>query len=488
MGCIRSKTREFENSIQSTSTKDQNVEINEITDICDSLVEFIATVEMPDYSAQPFLLESPQPAEREDDPGASCNTREALPLHEPESSEPAEDENRDRASPNTFIWLSFDATVEIPVIMDITEEPVNICVATNVYEPPVMPTLLDAEAPECDAGMSSNIGQSQEQTDAEPEDDTKSTFSSLPLGVFLAEHKETRQVCAIKALKKTRIVEQKDLESVFKEKEILQTINCSEHPFLVSFYGTFQTNSHLFYVMEYLPGGDMFEFITCGELEEQDVMFYSACVVLGLEALHQIGIVHRDLKLENLLMDQEGFVKIVDFGLSKKGFGYSSRTKTKCGTRAYMAPEVYMNIGYGMAVDWWALGIAIYAMLMYELPFNNKDPFELADSILYDEIEFPEDLSEDVCGLMNELLVKDPEYRLGSGEAGADDVKGHPFFRDMDWKNLKNRRVRPPFVPANQGHLESLMQPEARAPALTLPSVEITSEQQEAFREFDFTL
>ncbi|OCT93940.1 hypothetical protein XELAEV_18011603mg [Xenopus laevis] len=305
--------------------------------------------------------------------------------------------------------------------------------------------------------------------------------------VFLAEHKETRQVCAIKALKKTRIVEQKDLESVFKEKEILQTITCSEHPFLVSFYGTFQTDSHLFYVMEYLPGGDMFEFIKWGELEEQDVMFYSACVVLGLEALHQIGIVHRDLKLENLLMDQEGFVKIVDFGLSKNSFGYNSRTKTKCGTKAYMAPEIYMNIGYGMAVDWWALGIAIYAMLMYELPFNNEDPFELADSILYDEIELPEDLSEDVCGLINELLVKDPEYRLGSGEAGADMVKGHPFFRDMDWKNLKNRRVRPPFVPANQGHLESLMQPEARAPALTLPSVEITSEQQEAFREFDFT-
>ncbi|OCT93941.1 hypothetical protein XELAEV_18011604mg [Xenopus laevis] len=183
MGCIQSKTRKFENSIPFTSTKDQHVEINEITDICDSLVEFIATVEMPDYSAQPSLLESPQTAEREEDPGASHKTREALPLHEPESSEPAEDENRERASPTSFIWLSFDATVEIPVMMDISEAPVNICVAANVYQPPQMPTSFDAEAPECDAGMSNNIGQIQEQTDAEPEDDNNSTFSSLPLGV-----------------------------------------------------------------------------------------------------------------------------------------------------------------------------------------------------------------------------------------------------------------------------------------------------------------
>ncbi|KAE8636139.1 hypothetical protein XENTR_v10002854 [Xenopus tropicalis] len=157
--------------------------------------------------------------------------------------------------------------------------------------------------------------------------------------------------------------------------------------------------------------------------------FYTACIVLGLEALHQLGIVHRDLKLENLLLDRDGYLKIVDFGLSKDRFGYSDRTNTMCGTKTYMAPEIYLKLGYGMAADWWALGITVYVMLLYELPFNHKDPVEQMMSILYDDISLPEDLSEDASTLIKELLEKDPEFRLGSGDAGAEMVKEHPFFK-----------------------------------------------------------
>ncbi|XP_031756481.1 cAMP-dependent protein kinase catalytic subunit gamma-like [Xenopus tropicalis] len=132
-------------------------------------------------------------------------------------------------------------------------------------------------------------------------------------------------------------------------------------------HGTFQTESHLFCVMEYLPGGDMYEIVTSVELQEPEVMFYTACVVLGLEALHHLGIVHRDIKLENLLLDRDGYLKIVDFGLSKDRFGYSDRTNTMCGTKAYIAPEIFLKHGYGMAVDWWALGITTYIMLMCEV-------------------------------------------------------------------------------------------------------------------------
>ncbi|XP_031756490.1 serine/threonine-protein kinase N1 [Xenopus tropicalis] len=185
--------------------------------------------------------------------------------------------------------------------------------------------------------------------------------------VFLAEHKNTKELCAIKALKKEDILKRGNLDSVFKEKEILQRVSSAEHPFLVSMHGTFQTESHLFCVMEYLPGGDMYEIVTSVELQEPEVMFYTACVVLGLEALHHLGIVHRDIKLENLLLDRDGYLKIVDFGLSKDRFGYSDRTNTMCGTKAYIAPEIFLKHGYGMPVDWWALGITTYIMLMCEV-------------------------------------------------------------------------------------------------------------------------
>ncbi|OCT94719.1 hypothetical protein XELAEV_18012408mg [Xenopus laevis] len=227
--------------------------------------------------------------------------------------------------------------------------------------------------------------------------------------------------------------------------------------------------------MEYLPGGDMCDFVKCVELQES---FYTACIVLGLGALHKMGIIHRDLKLENLMLDQGGYLKIIDYGLSKDRFGYTDRTNGMCGTRTYMAPEMLMDIGYGMAADWWALGISKYAMLMYELPFNNEDQNELVNSILYDEIKLPEELSEDVSILIYELLEKDPDYRLGSGEAGAEDT---------DWEQLLHRKTKPPYVFNNQGNLESFNNPECQAPALTTPAVKIPSELQEAFREFDYT-
>ncbi|XP_031752476.1 serine/threonine-protein kinase N2 [Xenopus tropicalis] len=148
-----------------------------------------------------------------------------------------------------------------------------------------------------------------------------------------------------------------------------------------------------------------------------------------------------------------------------------------------MAPEIYLKLGYGMAADWWALGITIYVMLLYELPFNNKDPVEQMKSILYDDIIFPEDLSEDACTLIQELLEKDPEFRLGSGDAGAEMIKEHPFFKDMDWDHLLQRRITAPYVLGNED-LESQENPGCQAPALPPTAARIPSELQEAFRGF----
>ncbi|CAH2330130.1 serine threonine- kinase N2, partial, partial [Pelobates cultripes] len=183
--------------------------------------------------------------------------------------------------------------------------------------------------------------------------------------VFLAEHKDTERIYALKALKKGDIVSTKKVHRLMSEKHIFQSVSSMRHPFLVNLFGCFQTTHHACFVMEYTPGGDLVTNVynSNGALTEPRATFYAACVVLGLEYLHSQKIIHRDLKLENILVDKEGFAKITDFGISKEGIGYGDRTTSHCGTLDYMAPEILKHESYTKAVDWWSLGVLIYTML-----------------------------------------------------------------------------------------------------------------------------
>ncbi|XP_010776649.1 serine/threonine-protein kinase N1 [Notothenia coriiceps] len=184
--------------------------------------------------------------------------------------------------------------------------------------------------------------------------------------VLLSEYRKTGTMYAIKALKKGDIVARDEVESLMCEKRIFEVVNLSHHPFLVNLLACFQTPEHVCFVMEYTAGGDLMMHIHTDVFTEPRAVFYSACVVLGLQFLHDHKIVYRDLKLDNLLLDTDGYVKIADFGLCKEGMGFGDRTSTFCGTPEFLAPEVLTDTSYTRAVDWWGLGVLIYEMLVGE--------------------------------------------------------------------------------------------------------------------------
>ncbi|XP_053325152.1 serine/threonine-protein kinase N2 isoform X2 [Spea bombifrons] len=309
--------------------------------------------------------------------------------------------------------------------------------------------------------------------------------------VLLAEYKSTHEMFAIKALKKGDIVARDEVDSLMCEKRIFETVNSVRHPFLVNLFACFQTQDHVCFVMEYAAGGDLMMHIHTDVFSEPRAVFYAACVVLGLQYLHDHKIVYRDLKLDNLLLDTEGFVKIADFGLCKEGMGFGDRTSTFCGTPEFLAPEVLTETSYTRAVDWWGLGVLIYEMLVGESPFPGDDEEEVFDSIVNDEVRYPRYLSTEAISIMRRLLRRNPERRLGASEKDAEEVKKHHFFRQIDWEALLAKKVKPPFVPTIKGQEDvSNFDDEftSEAPILTPPREPrvLTEEEQDAFRDFDY--
>ncbi|XP_058066941.1 serine/threonine-protein kinase N isoform X2 [Anopheles bellator] len=309
--------------------------------------------------------------------------------------------------------------------------------------------------------------------------------------VILAQYKNSGEYFAIKALKKGDIIARDEVESLLSEKRIFEVANTMRHPFLVNLFSCFQTEQHVCFVMEYAAGGDLMMHIHTDVFSEPRAVFYAACVVLGLQYLHESKIIYRDLKLDNLLLDTEGYVKIADFGLCKEGMGFGDRTGTFCGTPEFLAPEVLTETSYTRAVDWWGLGVLIFEMLVGESPFPGDDEEEVFDSIVNDEVRYPRFLSLEAIAIMRRLLRKNPERRLGSSERDAEDVKRQAFYRNIVWDDLLLRKVKPPFVPTIRSPEDVSNFDEeftSEKPALTPPKDPriLTDDEQTYFKDFTY--
>eukprot|EP00118_Oscarella_pearsei_P013533 m.109085 g.109085 ORF g.109085 m.109085 type:complete len:687 (+) comp37339_c0_seq4:105-2165(+) len=258
---------------------------------------------------------------------------------------------------------------------------------------------------------------------------------------------------ALKCLKKKHIVETRQQEHIFSEKAIMIESRC---PFITRLFRTFRDSKYLYMLMEACLGGELWTILRDrGQFDDQTSRFYVACVVQAFEYLHSKGIIYRDLKPENLLLDSDGYVKLVDFGFAKK-IGFGRKTWTFCGTPEYVAPEIILNKGHDFSADYWSLGILMYELLTGSPPFSGSDPMKTYNIILkgMDMIEFPRKFPRNAYGLIKRLCRENPAERLGNQKNGIHDIKKHRWFEGFDWEGLVKRSLEPPIKPSVQGALD----------------------------------
>lgn len=308
--------------------------------------------------------------------------------------------------------------------------------------------------------------------------------------VMLAETKRSRRLYAIKVLKKEFIIENDEVESTRSEKRVFLIANRERHPFLTNLHACFQTETRVYFVMEYISGGDLMLHIQRGQFGTKRAQFYAAEVCLALKYFHENGVIYRDLKLDNILLTLDGHIKIADYGLCKEDMWYGSTTSTFCGTPEFMAPEIILDKKYGRAVDWWAFGVLIYQMLLQQSPFRGEDEEEIYDAILADEPLYPIHMPRDSVSILQKLLTREPDQRLGGGPTDAQEVMSQPFFRNINWDDIYHKRVAPPFLPQIKSATDTSnfdSEFTSVTPVLTPVQSVLSQAMQEEFRGFSYT-
>lgn len=271
--------------------------------------------------------------------------------------------------------------------------------------------------------------------------------------VFQVKKKENGKIYAMKVLRKSEIVKRKIVKHTNSERTVLAAV---QHPFIVDLRFAFQTDSKLYLILDYIPGGELFKRLDeVEEFSESEARFYGAEVVLALGYLHSLDIIYRDLKPENIMLGRDGHIVLTDFGFAKADVETDTDSKTFCGTVDYMSPEIISKTGHGKAADWWGLGILLYEMITGKTPFSGRNRKQILQNILIGRIKLYSWMSEESKTIIQGLLHRSVAKRLGSGPHGTEEIKKHPFFgKHIDWVALINKVVNPPWMPVIKGQTD----------------------------------
>ncbi|XP_078252992.1 cGMP-dependent protein kinase 2 [Rhinoraja longicauda] len=273
-------------------------------------------------------------------------------------------------------------------------------------------------------------------------------IATLGVGGFgrveLVKMKNENVTFAVKCIKKKHIVDTRQQEHIHSEKKILEE---ARSPFIVTLFRSFKDNKYVYMLLEACLGGEIWSILRDrGCFDESTSKFCVSCVTEAFDYLHHIGVIYRDLKPENLMLDTEGYIKLVDFGFAKK-IGRGQKTWTFCGTPEYVAPEIILNKGHDFGVDFWSLGILVFELLTGSPPFCGYDQMLTYNMILkgVEKMDFPKKITKRPEDIIRRLCKQNPNERLGNLKNGINDIKKHRWFSGFNWEGLKARTLSSPL-------------------------------------------
>ncbi|KAG4032690.1 hypothetical protein MFRU_006g01560 [Monilinia fructicola] len=265
--------------------------------------------------------------------------------------------------------------------------------------------------------------------------------------VRIVERKDTGLTFALKYIRKDEVVRQESVRNIIRERRMLEHLN---HPFICNLRYSFQDIEYMYLVVDLMNGGDLRFHISRKTFTEEAVQFWIAELGIALKYIHKQGIIHRDVKPDNVLLDSEGHIHLADFNVASDYTSHRLLT-SKSGTLAYLAPEVYKGCGYGPGADWWSLGVLFYECIYNKRPFEGSTQTNLAAQITKAAPNFPitaPAVSMPCLHAISSALEEDPAKRMGS--AGFETFTDNPFFRPIDFEALERKEIEPVFVPSRE--------------------------------------